>query len=215
MVEDDGSRRELASRIRELRESAEFSAAQAAARLGLDVAEYESYESGERDVPISALYAIAGAFGVDLTDLMTGKSPNLQRWCVVREGEGPEIERFPGYRFQSLAFDFQNRLFEPLLVTLDPARNASISLVKHEGQEFNLVLSGRVRIVLGGSSVDLKAGDSIFFDPTIAHGQLALDEASASFLTVIARDSTGTNSRDSVHGVAREPEAGRGGEGSC
>jgi transcriptional regulator with XRE-family HTH domain len=196
MVEDEGSRVEMASRIRELRESAGVSAVEAAARLGLESSEYESYESGAMDLPISVLYGIAGAFSVDLTDLMTGKSPNLQRWCVVREGEGPEIERYPGYRFQSLAFDFQNRLFEPLLVTLDPARNGSITLVKHGGQEFNLVLSGRVRVVLGGSGVDLKAGDSIFFDPEIPHGQLALDEASASFLTVIMREGAERRGKD-------------------
>ncbi len=190
MVDDAESRGEVASRIRELRESAGTSAEEAAARLGIGVSEYLSYESGDLDLPISVLYGIAGAFGVDLTDLMTGKSPNLQRWCVVRRGEGPEIERFPGYRFQSLAFDFRDRLFEPLLVTIDPARNGSISLVRHGGQEFNLVLSGRVRVVLGGNSVELSAGDSVFFDPAIPHGQLALDESPASFLTVIMHEAS-------------------------
>lgn len=185
----NSSRMDIASRIRELRESVEKTAEQTADHLGIGLAEYMSFESGSLDVPISVLYEIAGHFGVDLTDLMTGKSPNLQQYCVVRDGKGPEIERFPGYRFQSLAFDFQNRSFEPLLVTLDPAKNRSIGLVTHAGQEFNLVLTGRVRVVLGGRSVDLGAGDSIFFDPAIPHGQLALDQAPASFLTVISRDS--------------------------
>jgi transcriptional regulator with XRE-family HTH domain len=188
MVDTEDSRKELASRIKELRESADATVEDAATRLGLGLSEYMNYEAGTMDVPISVLYGIAGAFGVDMTDLMTGKSPNLQRYSVVRAGEGPEIERFPGYRFQSLAFDFQNRLFEPLLVTLDPAKNQSIGLVRHGGQEFNLILSGRVRVVLGGNSVDLGEGDSVFFDPSIPHGQLALDEAPASFLTVIMHD---------------------------
>lgn len=188
MGENNNNRSDIASRIRELRESVGCSAEQTAVYLGIGLPEYLSYESGGLDVPISILYEIAGQFGVDLTDLMTGKSPNLQQYCVVRDKKGPEIERFPGYRFQSLAFDFQGRSFEPLLVTLDPAKNRSIGLVTHVGQEFNLVLSGRVRVVLGGRSVDLNTGDSIFFDPTIPHGQLALDEVSASFLTVITRD---------------------------
>jgi transcriptional regulator with XRE-family HTH domain len=185
MADENGDRKDIADRVRELRESANVSAPEAAARLGLGLAEYQDYESGLLDLPISVLYGIAGQFGVDMTDLMTGQSPNLQQYSVVRGGEGPEIERFPGYRFQSLAFDFQNRLFEPLLVTLDPAKNRSIGLVKHDGQEFNYALSGRVRVVLGGKAVDLNAGDSLFFDPRIPHGQLALDEAPASFLTVI------------------------------
>lgn len=188
MIDGNGAREEIAGRIRELRESSEVSPAQAAERLGLGLEEYANYESGVMDAPISVLYGIAGLFGIDMTDLMTGKSPNLQQYCVVRSLEGPEIERYPGYRFQSLAYDFQNRLFEPLLVSLDPAKNHTISLVRHSGQEFNYVLSGRVRVVLGGKSVDLGSGDSVFFDPTIPHGQLALDDAPASFLTVIMHE---------------------------
>ena len=192
---DNNNRLEIASRVKELRESVGKTAEETASHLRIELLEYLGYESGGIDVPISVLYEVAGYFGVDLTDLMTGKSPNLQQFCVVREGKGPEIERFPGYRFQSLAFDFQNRMFEPLLVTLDPAKNKSIGLVTHAGQEFNLVITGRVRVILGGRCVDLAAGDSIYFDPAIPHGQLALDEASASFLTVIMRDIT-TESKD-------------------
>jgi transcriptional regulator with XRE-family HTH domain len=189
MIEENG-RLEIASRIRELRESMDVPAKEAATRLGVGLGEYQKIEEGVTDAPISVLYGIAGMFGVDMTDLLTGKSPNLHRYCVVKSGEGPEIERYPGYRFQSLAFDFQSRLFEPLLVTLDPAKNDSIALVTHGGQEFNFVLSGRVRVILGGKTVDLGTGDSIFFDPTIPHGQLALDEKPASFLTVIMHEAT-------------------------
>ena len=181
-------RRDIAARIRELRDSSGETIESAAGQLGITPELLQDYESGAADVPISALYEIAGLFHVDLTDLITGKSPNLQRFCVVRDGKGPEIERYPGYRFQSLAFGFANRRFEPLLVTLDPEKNPDIKLVTHPGQEFNLVLSGRVRVILGGQAVDLAHGDSIFFDPTLPHGQLALDESPASFLTIILHD---------------------------
>lgn len=188
MSEKGNSRQHIAERIRELRDSSGVSVQQAAEQLKMDLAQLRDYEDGSVDVPISALYAIAGLFGVDLTDLMTGKSPNLQRFCVVREGKGPQIERYPGYRFQSLAFDFANRHFEPLLVTLDPEVNHQISPVTHAGQEFNLVLSGRMRVILGGNAVELSKGDSIYFDPMLPHGQLALDDAPAVFLTVISHE---------------------------
>lgn len=179
---------ETAARIRELRESSDATIDDTAVKMGISSDTLKMYEEGKTDIPIGILYAAAGIFGVDLTDLMTGKSPNLTRYCVVRSGKGPEIERYPGYRFQSLAFDFQNRLFEPLLVTLNPHMNATIAPVTHGGQEFNLVMTGRIRVVLGGSTIDLDTGDSIFFDPSIPHGQLALDDVPASFLTVIMHD---------------------------
>ncbi len=185
MNDSANNRPVIASRIRELRDSAGDSLAQTAASLKLEPQQLEAYESGAADVPIGVLYELAGLYQVDLTDLLIGKSPNLQHFCVVREGKGPEIERYPGYRFQSLAFDFANRHFEPLLVTLDPEKNPQISLVTHSGQEFNLILSGRVRVIVGGRSVDLAKGDSIFFDPMLPHGQLALDNQVAVFLTVI------------------------------
>ena len=188
MNERDNSRQNIADRIRELRDSSGYSIQQAAEQLNMTQDQLCAYETGIADVPISALYAIAGLFGVDLTDLLTGKSPNLQRFCVVKSGKGPQIERYPGYRFQSLAFDFTNRHFEPLLVTLDPEINPQISLVTHAGQEFNMVMSGRMRVILGGNEVELSKGDSIYFDPMLPHGQLALDDAPAVFLTVISHE---------------------------
>jgi hypothetical protein len=90
-----------------------------------------------------------------MTDLMTGKSPNLQQYCVVPRRQRSGDRKIPGYRFQSLAFDYKNRLFEPLMVTLDPEKNQSISLVTHGGQEFNLCSVGQGPGLLGGKAVDL------------------------------------------------------------
>ena len=211
MANQSTEREEIAARIRELRESSEMSEEETTSRLAIPIDLYREYENGEKDVPISVLYSISGLFSVDLTDIMTGKSPNLHRYCIVRSGAGPEIERFPGYRFQSLAFDFQNRKFEPLLVTIDPRNNEEIRPVTHGGQEFNMVLSGIVRVFLGGKDIDLYPGDSIFFDPTIPHGQLAMSSESASFLTVIMHDLPGAPAIPATPSVA---ESGREG-GLC
>jgi len=195
MIDDVSGRQDIACRIRELRDAVGVTVDEAAKKMEIPLALYLAYEAGEKDIPISVLYSIAGSFGVDLTDLMTGKSPNLRQFCVVRAGRGPEIERFPGYRFESLAFDFQNRRFEPLLVTIDPEKNHTIGLVTHEGQEFNLVLKGRVKVILGGKEVVLSSGDSIYFDSMIPHGQLAMDEIQAEFLTVIMHASRGVEAQ--------------------
>ena len=57
----------IASRIREMRELMDMSAADVAEKLGVDEATYLSYEAGNRTLPVSTIYALAGIFGVDST----------------------------------------------------------------------------------------------------------------------------------------------------
>ena len=74
---------------------------------------------------------------------------------------------------------------QPLLVTLEPT-DAPAKLITHSGQEFNLVLEGVVVVVIGDKEFHLKAGDSIYFNPTIPHGQRCGSDVKARFVTVIA-----------------------------
>jgi transcriptional regulator with XRE-family HTH domain len=176
---------EVAERLRGLRESCDTTAAELAARLSIPVETYLGYEDGSVDIPISALYKVVGIFNVDLTELLTGNSPKLDTYCVVRDGQGIGVDRYPGYQFTSVAFNFQHRKMEPLIVTLDfDADDPHKKLVTHTGQEFNYVIDGTVRLTLGTKDILLRRGDCCYFDPMIPHGQHAV-EGSARFLTVI------------------------------
>lgn len=174
---------QIPARIRELREILDISTGDMAERLSVPQEEYLRFETGEEDIPISALYAIAAALGVDFTVLLTGETPRMNTQTVVRRGEGIKVDRYEGYTFSSLAFNYIGRVMEPMIVTLDPA-SPPAPLVTHGGQEFNYVLSGRVKVVIGQREHILCEGDSVYFDPRIPHGQSAVDEVS-SFLTVI------------------------------
>ena len=137
---------QIPKRIKELREILEISITEMAEKLNISHDEYEKYESGEKDIPVSALYAIAAALGTDCTVLMTGE-------------------------------------MEPMLVTLEE-QETEPALVMHSGQEFNLVLEGKVKVTVGKNSFILNEGDAIYFDPNLPHGQAAVDGRTR-FLTVI------------------------------
>lgn len=177
---------QIASRIKELREILDIKAESVAARLGVTPATYLKYEAGTLDIPISILYEIADELHTDLTVLLTGEAPRMDTHTIVRAGKGIRIERFPGYQYASLAFNFKSRDMEPLLVDLSPEDEAA-PLVAHSGQEFNYVLEGSVRITLGKHAYDLAQGDSIYFDPHQPHAQAAVG-GPAKFLTVITKD---------------------------
>lgn len=175
--------KQIPSRIKELREILEIPVEKMAETLQIPVCEYEGYESGEHDIPISALYKIASELGTDFTVLITGDSPRMNTQTVVRKGQGVKVDRYEGYSFMSLAFNYIGRNMEPMIVTLAPSEKEP-ALVMHGGQEFNYVLSGTVKVTVGSREQLLNAGDSIYFDPRLPHGQAAVG-GEASFLTVI------------------------------
>ena len=177
--------RQIADRLKEIREISDFTADEIAARLGINPARYVGYEESGENIPISVLYALANVYGVDITELLTGNSPRLNNYCVVKKGQSTGVDRYPGYHFESLAYNFKRRIMEPLLVTVEPDEK-EMSPVSHPGQEFNYVVEGAVLVIIDDEEILLETGDCIYFDPTLPHGQKAVGGKAAKFLTVIA-----------------------------
>jgi len=173
----------IPGRIKELRDIMEISALEMAKDMNVSLEAYRQYESGELDIPISVLYKISARLGVDATVLLTGEDPRMDTASVCRAGRGVMIERYPGYEYSSLAYNFKDRTIEPLLVFLDPSKKAAAP-VSHSGQEFNYVIEGKIRISVGKKEFILDTGDSIYFDASIPHAQSAA-EGPARFLTII------------------------------
>ena len=175
--------KQIAQRIRELREILDVDAADLAKQVNVSVAEYSQYENAETDIPIGVIYAVAAALNVDPTVLLTGDAPRMSDYTIVRQGRGVSVERYKGYKFSSLAFNYIGRQFDPMVVDLEPMENPP-ELVVHGGQEFNFVLKGTVQLVIGSREFLLEAGDSAFFNPMTPHGQRAVG-GPVKFLTII------------------------------
>ncbi len=173
----------ISSRIREMREILDITPEEIAEKLGVTTAEYEKYETAQADIPISILYGISAVLGIDPTVILTGDAPRMDNYTVVRNGGGVTVERYKGYSFSSLAFNFIGRDMDPMIVDLK-REGASQTLVTHNGQEFNFVLEGTVLLVLGQKQIVLEKGDCAYFDPAVPHGQFAITPE-AKFLTVI------------------------------
>jgi transcriptional regulator with XRE-family HTH domain len=172
----------IANRIKELRTFNEFSEADLAAKIGISEVEYKEYESGDKDIPIGIIYNLAAVLDVEPTVIITGKYPEETSVSVFYDGAGTVVQRYPGYRYMSLADGFKNKRMKPMIVTIEP--NDSTELFVHGGQEFNYVLEGKIRVVLGDKEYYLREGDGVYFDPKIPHAQYAMSEK-AKFLTVI------------------------------
>ncbi|NLO86505.1 MAG: helix-turn-helix transcriptional regulator [Clostridiales bacterium] len=188
MAENTEQIRLIALRIRDLRDIAGLSIAEVAQRAGIDQIEYEAYEQGSTDFSFSHLFNIAEVLGVDISDLLTGESPKLQGYILTRKGQGLNFNRRTQYHYQHLAYNFREKLSEPFIVTVgeDPA-DVIKQAHSHEGQEFDYVLQGTLKIVLGGNELYLKEGDSVYYDSSLPHAMYAI-EGECRFIAVVVKE---------------------------
>lgn len=177
---------QIAMRIRDLRDICGYSPESMAAFIGIDLEEYKAYESGSEDIPISVLCEVANKCGVTVTALITGEDPRLHVYSMTRGGKGVNVARRAQYKYEGLAYNFQNKKIEPFVVTVEPkAQHTPVSLNTHPGQEFDYVLEGTLLIVINGKELVLEVGDSVYFDPSFPHGMKALGDKSAKFLAIV------------------------------
>lgn len=176
---------EIGARLRELRESCDYSVEQLASELNISAETYAGYEENGKDIPISLIYEIANKFRVDFAEIVTGTPARLDTYHIVKRGHGKVINRNPEYHFEDLAYKYFGKVMQPLLVTLEPT-DVPAKPITHNGQEFNMVLEGTVIVTYGDEEFILNPGDTIYFNATRPHGQRCGSATKARFLTVIA-----------------------------
>ena len=174
----------IAERLRGLRDSIDLSTAEMAEKTGIEVGTYESYETGDVDIPMNFLCQVSQVFKVDTSVLISGNETHAQSYFVTRKGKGISVERSKAYKYRDLAGGFKNAKATPFLVTVEP-NDKPIHLNTHPGQEFNLIEKGSLLLEIDGKEIVLEEGDSIYFDATKPHGMKALNNEKARFLAII------------------------------
>lgn len=178
--------KQIAERLRGLRDVLELSTEEVARDCDICEEEYKAAESGTADISVSMLQRIARRYGVALDTLMFGEEPKMNAYFLTRAGKGTSIERTKAYKYQSLAAGFMNRTADPFIVTVEPKPdNEPLHYNSHAGQEFNLVLEGRMLISINGKDLILNEGDSLYFNSKLPHGMKALDGKTLKFLAII------------------------------
>ena len=184
--------REVAGRIRELREVSGYTQEEMARRTGVSLEEYRECESGRRNLSIAFLYRCTLSFGVDFGDLLEGHSPKLRSYDLTRKGEGRRIEEAHHMVGYNLAADFRNRIALPLYMEMkyrEGAEYEDIELVTHEGQECDIVISGHMKIQIGSRTEILYPGDTIYYDSATPHGMIAVDGQDCTFYAIVLSNS--------------------------
>lgn len=180
--------KDIAGRIKGLREMSGFSLKEMAEAVSLSESDYREYEDGKVDFSFTFLHAAAKKLGVDITELIRGDAPNLSGYTIERAEEGLPVNRRAGFRYLHKASNFKNRKAEPFVVEVPFVENVDpkeIKLNTHSGQEMDFILEGQLTIVVDGHIEVLNPGDCIFYDSGRPHGMVASDGKMCKFIAIV------------------------------
>lgn len=179
---------EIAQRIKTLREILEITTAKMAEYIGMSEADYISHENAENDFSFTFLHKCAHKFGVDIVELLTGENPRLSFFTITRSGSGPSINRRAGFNYEHMAANLKGKLAEPFIVVApysEDEQSKEILLSTHAGQEFDIVLSGSLKVRMEDHILILNEGDAIMYDSGHGHGMIATGGNECKFLAVV------------------------------
>ena len=180
--------KEIATRIKEMREIMGWSIAEMAEKTEVSEQQYIEYESANIDFPFTFIHKCALAFDVEMTQLLEGYSARLSSYTVTRKGQGQKTAKEDGIDITNLAPKFKDKIAEPYYVRYEYSaaqQNKPIHLTKHSGQEFDLVLSGSLKVQIGDHIEVLNEGDSIYYNSSTPHGMIAINGEDCVFCAVV------------------------------
>jgi len=178
---------DLAARVRGLRKARGWTLEQAARQAGLARSTLSKIENGQMSPTWDALKKLADGLAISVPQLFTPPSRDqvTGRMAVTRAHEGTR-QITPTYEHELLAGSLTQKQMLPYRARIRARRFEDFGgWVRHDGEEFLLVLTGVVRLYTEFyEAQDLKRGDSAYYDATMGHNLISLSEEDASVLWV-------------------------------
>ena len=185
---DEKNLMDLAHRIREMRQITGLSVNEMAKKTEVSVDQYLTYEEGLTDIPFTFIHKCALTFNVGMSDLLEGQSARLSTCTVMRKGHLQDPITEDGIQIMNMAPMFRNKIAEPYWVKYEYSEDLQdkpIHMTQHSGQEFDYIMSGRLKIQVGDNVEYLSEGDSIFYNSSLPHGMIATNGQDCVFLAFV------------------------------
>ena len=161
---------ELSQRIKQRRLDLELSLETVAASAGQTRSWLSKVENFRITPSLPALARVAEALRVPLASLLEGLDAKPQI-VLTRKKDRRAIQRDPqnsNIAYHALTSGRANRRMNPFLLNVPASGGRSISR-PHEGEEFLMVLHGKVTLEYGKETFHLEEGDTLYFDAETPH----------------------------------------------
>ena len=182
--------RALGEQLRQARQRGGLTLSEVAARTELSAAFLSRLERGEANASIANLIRLSTTLGMPLAQLFGEAQvlPPATHVMTRRATASTDWITSPnGYAWRRLGGDLRQPLLDAFELEFPPTRRRHIALVAHAGEEFLVILSGRVEFQLGAQRLMMETGDSLHFDAGIPHMGRNAGDSPARMLMVHTR----------------------------
>lgn len=174
--------RALGPRLRQLRRGRGLSLADVAEGAGVSASFLSMVEKGQSDITVSRLMRLVRWFGVSIADLVHEPDPAAVH--VVRSGERRSLRLVDeGIAIEMLTSEGGHQMLP--VVNVYSQGGAMAEPARHEGEEFVLVVDGKVELSVGdGDPIVLGPGDSAHYRSDLPHSFRNVGRGEARFVGV-------------------------------
>jgi transcriptional regulator with XRE-family HTH domain len=191
-------------RLRSARKQFGWTLAKLAALSGVSITTISRAERGQLVLSFEKFSALGRALRMDMGSMFA------EAGATARPFEGPVLTRAgAGVVYRGLSFSYEflgtsalGKQMHPVLGTVHARRvEGPDDFARHPGEEFVYVLSGSVAVHFdGGEVIELRRGDSLYFDSRVGHAYVSVSRQLARVIGVITSESN-------MMRMAREGEA--------
>lgn len=176
---------ELATRLKAARIAKGYTLDRLADLSGLGKGMLSKVENFRVSPSLPTIAKMCDALGLSLSQLFEGldQKPKL---CITRVGERRLVERDRDQSniiYEALAHKRPDRNMDPFLLQV-PAGGGRHEPMPHEGEEFLIVIKGKVSFEYDEEIHELSQGDAVYFDAEINHRLFNTHKRDASVLCV-------------------------------
>jgi len=183
---------EVGAKLRKARKDRGLTLQQVAKSSGLAVSTVSKAERGQIALSYEKVLKLGCALDIDMARLfMVGDAQAAEGQApTVVKGRAEDVQRYETdqYVYSVLCGAFPGKKMQPLVAVINAREADEFSeAIRHPGQEFVMVLSGRVRILFeNGESVELGRHEVAYFDSGVGHIYVSLSRQPAQVVSVCA-----------------------------
>lgn len=158
----------LGPKIRELRKTKKITLVELADKTGVAQATLSRIETGVMIGTVESHQKISEALGVNLAELYSGVDSRAEKIALVKPGERAP-KKMGKATIEILTTSVSQKKMLPALIKLETGSEVSFEKEEVGVEKFLYCVRGEIALSLGNLEYRLKAGESLYFDASLAH----------------------------------------------